>query len=627
MSEKRTLKNLDLEYRLFKERIFVAFAIVILLVMVLVSRMVYLQVYQYDVYSTKSDKNRMHVRAIPPTRGLIFDGKGRVLAENLPSYNLMFVREQAKDIQGVLNILSEILELDEEQRIEIAEQAYSQRRPFHSALLLSQLTEEQIAKISVNRYRLPGVEIEAQLIRHYPYGQMTAHVLGYVSRISERDLEKVDRSQYAGTYYIGKSGIERQYEETLHGKVGVQTVETNARGRVLSVLDETLPQPGQSLKLHLDTDLQYAAMRALSGFRGSIVAIDPKTGGILAIVSTPSFDPNLFVSGIDSKTYKELITSRDLPMFNRSIRGNYPPASTIKSFMAIAGLEEEVITQDFTIEDPGWFQLPNDDRYYRNWKRVGHGTVDMKKAIVVSNDTYFYHLAYNLGIDRIHPFMQRFGFGLNTTVDIPQASAGLMPSRDWKRTRRKSPWFPGETLSVGIGQGYWQATPLQIATSMAVLANKGKWIQPRMVKTVGNEEVPLVTEKTPKDIVLSDEKYWDDVIDAMIAVVHSNRGTARKVGDKIDYIIAGKTGTAQVKSIKQDEVYDESKLAERHRDHAMFAGFAPADDPKIALAVIVENAGSGSATAAPIAQMVFDAYLKKGDPDLAGVSPETGGTQ
>ncbi len=611
MSEKRTLKNLDLEFRLFKERIFVAFAIVILLVMVLISRMVYLQVYQYDVYSTKSDKNRMHVRAIPPTRGLIFDGQGHVLAENLPSYNLMFVREQAKDIQSVLSTLSEVLELSEDQQKEMAEQAYSQRRPFHSALLLSQLTEEQIAKVSVNRYRLPGVEIEAQLIRHYPYGPMTAHVLGYVSRISEQDLKKVDRSQYAGTYYMGKSGVERQYEETLHGKVGVQTVETNARGRVLSILDESLPEPGKSLTLHLDADLQYAAMRALSGFRGSIVAIEPKTGGILAIASTPSFDPNLFVSGIDGKTYKELITSRDLPMFNRSIRGNYPPASTIKAFMAIAGLEEGIVTQDYTIEDPGWFQLPNDDRYYRNWKRIGHGTVDLRKAIVVSNDTYFYNLAYNLGIDRIYPFMQRFGFGLNTALDIPQASPGLMPSRDWKRTKRKSPWFPGETLSVGIGQGYWQATPLQIATSMAVLANRGKWVQPRLVKSIDGKKVVTNNKKSPKDIVLSDERYWDIAIEAMVDVVHSGTGTARRIGKRVDYMIAGKTGTAQVKSIKQDEVYDESKLAERHRDHAMFAGFAPAHDPKIALAVIVENAGSGSTTAAPIAQMVFDAYLKK----------------
>lgn len=611
MSEKRTLKNLDLEYRLFKERIFVAFAVVIVLVLILLSRMVYLQVYQYDVYSTKSDKNRMHVRAIPPTRGLIFDRKGRMLAENLPSYNLMFVREQAKDIQGVLNVLAEILELDEEQRADIAEQAYSQRRPFHSALLLSQLDEEQIAKISVNRYRLPGIEIEAQLIRHYPYGPITAHVLGYVSRISERDLENVDRSQYAGTYYIGKSGIERQYEETLHGRVGIQTVETNARGRVLSILDETLPQPGQSLKLHLDADLQYAAMRALAGFRGAIVAIEPSTGGVLAIVSTPSFDPNLFVSGIDSKTYKELITSRDLPMFNRSIRGNYPPASTIKSFMALAGLEEGVVTRSTTIEDPGWFQLPNDKRLYRNWKRIGHGTVNMNRAIVVSNDTYFYNLAYNLGIDRINPFMTRFGFGLNTALDIPQASAGLMPSRDWKRTNRKAPWFPGETLSVGIGQGYWQATPLQMATSMAVLANRGQWVQPRMVKTAGQQEIPLKTAETPADIVLSDDKYWDQVIDDMVDVVHSSEGTARRMARGIDYIIAGKTGTAQVKSIKQDEVYDESKLAERHRDHALFVGFAPAKNPKIALAVVVENAGGGSSTAAPIAQMVFEAYLSE----------------
>lgn len=611
MSEKRTLKNLDLEVRLFRERIFVAFALVILLVLVLVARMVYLQVYQYDIYTTKSDRNRMHVRAIPPTRGLIFDGKGRVLAENLPSYNLVFVREQVKDIPKVLDSLAEILQLDDEQRAEIEKQAYSQRRPFHSALLLSQLNEEQIAKVSVNRYRLPGVDIEAQLIRHYPYGPMTAHVLGYVSRISERDLESVDKSQYAGTHYIGKSGIERQYEEILHGQVGVQTVETNARGRVLSVLDEQLPEPGKSLTLHLDIDLQHTAMRALSGFRGAIVAIDPSTGGVLAIASTPSFDPNLFVSGIDSKTYRQLTTSRDLPMFNRSIRGRYPPASTIKSFMALAGLEEGVVNEHDSINDPGWYQLPGDSRLYRNWKRTGHGVVDMKRAIVVSNDTYFYHLAYNLGIDRIQPFMEQFGFGLNTALDIPQASPGLMPGREWKRTNRKLPWFPGETLSVGIGQGYWQATPLQIATSMAVLANRGKWVKPRMVSSIGKEQVPLKTPDTPKDIVLSDKRNWDKVIDAMVAVVHSSQGTAHRIGDNIDYIIAGKTGTAQVKSIKQDEVYDETKLAERHRDHALFAGFAPLNNPKIAVAVVVENAGSGSATAAPIAQMIFDAYLKK----------------
>jgi len=613
MSEKRTFKNLDLEFRLFKERMFVAFAIVIVLIFVLISRMVYLQVYQHDIYTTKSDKNRMHVRAIPPTRGLILDRKGRMLAENLPSYNLMFVREQAKDIQGVLDVLAEILELDEKQKIDMAEQAYSQRRPFHSALLLSQLNEKQIAKISVNRYRLSGVEIEAQLIRHYPYGPMTAHVLGYVSRISEKDLTNVDRSQYAGTYYIGKSGIERQYEETLHGRVGVQTVETNARGRVLSVLDETLPQPGESLTLHLDADLQYAAIRALSGFRGAIVAIEPSTGGILAMVSTPSFDPNLFVSGIDSKTYRQLITSRDLPMFNRSIRGNYPPASTIKAFMALAGLEAGVINRNTSIEDPGWFQLPNDKRFYRNWKRGGHGTVNLNRAIVVSNDTYFYHLAFNLGIDRIHPFMERFGFGVNTSLDLPQASAGLMPSREWKKGARKSPWFPGETLSVGIGQGYWQATPLQIATSMALLANRGKWVQPRIVKQVGDEDIPLKQEGTPDDIVLSDPTHWDQVIQAMVDVVHSRHGTARKMSRGVDYIIAGKTGTAQVKSIKQGEVYDENKIAERYRDHALFAGFAPRDNPKIALAVVVENSGGGSSTAAPIARMVFDAYLKKTD--------------
>ncbi len=609
MSEKRTFKNLELEYRLFRERVFVAFAFVVLLMLVLIGRMLYLQVYQYDIYTTRSDKNRMHVRAMPPTRGLIFDREGRILAENLPSYNLTFVREQAKDIPAVIDALADVLELDEEKTEEIRKQAYSRRRPFQAALLLSQLDEEQIARISVNRYRLPGVNIEAQLIRHYPYGPLTAHVLGYVSRISEKDLEKVDRSQYSGTHYIGKSGIERQYEKELHGEVGVQTVETNARGRVLSVLSEELPKQGKSLNLHLDAELQKVATQALGGFRGALVAIDPQTGGILAMVSTPSFDPNLFVSGIDAKTYRYLITSDDLPMFNRTIRGKYPPASTIKAFMGLAGLEHGVVNAGSSIYDPGWYQLPNDERLYRNWKRVGHGRVNLKKAIVVSNDTYFYDLAYNLGIDRIHPFMGKFGFGSNTALDLPQASNGLMPSREWKKTYRKLPWFPGETLSVGIGQGYWLSTPLQIATSMAVLANRGKWVQPRIVESVDNEPVHQNPENVPADVKVSDDNYWDQVINAMVAVVHSKEGTARKLSHGIRYTMVGKTGTAQVKGIKQNEKYDETKLAERHRDHSLFAGFAPLENPQIALAVVVENAGSGSATAAPIARMIFDAYL------------------
>lgn len=609
MSEKRTFKNLELEYRLFRERVFVAFFFVVLMVLVLIARMLYLQVYQYDEFTTRSDKNRMHVRAMPPTRGLIFDNEGRILAENLPSYNLTFVRERAKDIPKVIDTLAQVLELDPEQTEDIRKQAYSRRRPFQAALLLSQLDEEQIARVSVNRYRLSGVDIEAQLIRHYPYGPLMAHVLGYVSRISEKDLEKVDRSQYSGTHYIGKSGIERQYEKDLHGEVGVQTVETNARGRVLKVLSEDLPKQGKSLKLYLDAELQKVATQALTGFRGALVAIDPQTGGILAMVSTPSFDPNLFVSGIDTKTYRYLISSRDLPMFNRTIRGKYPPASTIKAFMALAGLEEGVVNKSTSIYDPGWYQLPNDDRLYRNWKRVGHGRVNLKRAIVVSNDTYFYNLAYNLGINRIQPFMAQFGFGLNTALDLPQASRGLMPSREWKKTNRKLPWFPGETLSVGIGQGYWLATPLQMATSMTVLANRGHWIRPRIVENVDNQPAHQTVENTPKKVSVSEESYWDQVINAMVAVVHSPTGTARKIGKDINYIMAGKTGTAQVTGIKQNEKYDASKLVERHRDHALFAGFAPVDNPQIALAVVVENAGSGSATAAPIARMVFDAYL------------------
>lgn len=625
MSEKRTFKNLKLEHSIFRERVFVAFVVVVLLLLVLVGRMLYLQVYQYDVYTTRSDKNRMHVRAIPPTRGLIFDREGRILAENLPSYNLTFVRERAGDTAKVLETLSEILELTEEQKEDIKKQAYSRRRPFQSALLMSQLDDQQIARISVNRYRLPGVDIEAQLIRHYPYGPLTAHVLGYVSRISEKDLQKVDRSQYVGTHYIGKGGIERQYEPELHGKVGVQTVETNARGRVLQVLSEELPEQGQALTLHLDAELQRVSARALAGFRGAVVAIDPATGGILAMVSTPGFDPNLFVGGIRADTYRQLITSPDLPMFDRTIRGKYPPASTIKAFMGLAGLEHRLINAGTTIFDPGWFQLPNDSRLYRNWKRVGHGKVNLKRSIVVSNDTYFYELAYNLGIDRIQPFMKQFGFGINTALDLPGASNGLMPGRDWKRAYRKSPWFPGETLSVGIGQGYWLATPLQIATSMVVLANRGKWVQPRVVEMVDDKPAHPSVEKKLADVQVSDPEHWEQVIDAMVAVVHSNTGTAKKMSEGIRYTISGKTGTAQVKGIKQDEKYDASKLDERHRDHSLFAGFAPVDDPQIALAVVVENAGSGSAVAAPIARMIFDAWLtpeRLGQSDISDIDKQ-----
>ncbi|MBB1485512.1 penicillin-binding protein 2 [Oceanospirillum sediminis] len=609
MSEKRTFKNLKLEQSIFRERVFVAFLFVILLVLVLVGRMLYLQVYQYDIYTTRSDKNRMHVRAIPPTRGLIFDRNGRILAENLPSYNLTFVRERAGDTAAVLDVLADILELSEEQKEDMSKQAYSRRRPFQSALLLSQLDDEQIARVSVNRYRLPGVDIEAQLIRHYPYGPLTAHILGYVSRISEKDLKKVDRSQYAGTHYIGKGGIERQYETALHGRVGVQTVETNARGRVLQVLSEELPEQGESLSLYLDAELQKVAARALAGFRGALVAIDPNTGGILAMVSTPSFDPNLFVGGINPDIYRQLITSPDLPMFDRTIRGKYPPASTIKAFMGLAGLEHGVVNATTTIYDPGWYQLPNDSRLYRNWKRVGHGKVNLKRSIVVSNDTYFYNLAYNLGIDRIQPFMKQFGFGINTALDLPGASSGLMPGREWKKAHRKLPWFPGETLSIGIGQGYWLATPLQIATSMVVLANRGKWVQPRIVEMQGRNQAHLNPENKPEDVSVSKPEYWDQVIDGMVAVVHSSTGTARRISKGIRYTMAGKTGTAQVKGIKQGEKYDASKLHERHRDHALFAGFAPVENPQIALAVVVENAGGGSTTAAPIARMVFDAWL------------------
>lgn len=606
---KGAFKDLHQENQVFQRRAWIAIVIVIMMMLGLVSRMLFLQIVQYDVHTTRSENNRIHVEAVAPTRGLIYDRNGILLADNRPSYSLTIVREQVKDLQNVLQRISHILKLDEEHQELIQERAAQRRRPFEPTLLLDQLTEAQIAQIAVNRHRLPGVEVEAQLSRHYPQKDYMAHVLGYVGRINEEELNQLDRTRYSGTHYIGKTGVEKFYEADLHGEVGYQKVETNARGRVLRVLEYQPPQPGKNLVLHLDSQLQQVAHEALQGRRGAIVAIEPATGGILAMVSTPSFDPNLFVGGIDSKTYRDLRRDPDLPLFNRSIRGQYPPASTVKPFMALAGLEYDVVKRDTSIYDPGYYRLPNDDRQYRNWKRSGHGKVDLRLSVVYSNDTYFYNLAYNLGIDNIFDFMSKFGFGEQTSVDVDHATSGLMPSREWKRNERRQPWFPGETLSIGIGQGYWLATPLQLASATAILANRGHWVQARLLHSADGQELPRYFQDTPKDVKLRDTSNWDYVFDVMKDVVHSPRGTARGISHGLQYLMAGKTGTAQVRSIRQGETYDETKIPERHRDHALFVAFAPLENPQIAIAVVVENGGGGSTTAAPIARKVVDAYL------------------
>lgn len=601
------IKDHERDARLVKRRVVVGALLVLMLTAVLAARMYYLQVVQYDYHSTLAENNRIHVQPIPPTRGLIFDRNGLIIADNRPSFSLTVTRERAGDWHEVLDTVVELLGLSEDDRALFERRLRQGRRPFEPVPVLFELTEEQIAIVALNQFRLPGVEVAAQLVRHYPQREHFAHSVGYVGRINEQELKRLDPVQYAGTHHIGKTGIERFYEDELHGEVGYEEVETNARGRVLRVLKRTDPKPGKDIVLSLDARLQEAAEQALGGRRGALVAIQPQTGEVLAMVSQPSFDPNPFVTGISYKAYGELRDSIDQPLYNRVLRGLYPPGSTIKPMVAVAGLDAGVVTPQSRVFDPGFYQLPNHSHKYRNWNRNGDGWVDMDLAISRSNDTYFYDLAHKMGVDRMHSYMTRFGLGQRVALDMFEETAGLMPSRDWKRARYKQPWYPGETLILGIGQGYMQTTPLQLAQATALMATRGKWIRPHLAKTVGGA-LPVDPNPIP-DIVLRDAKFWDHGRHGMEQVMHGPRGTARRVGDSSAYRIAGKSGTAQVVAIKQGERYDRNKLQERHRDHALFVGYAPADNPQIAVSVMVENGESGSGVAAPVVKLVMDAWL------------------
>ncbi|WP_192036801.1 penicillin-binding protein 2 [Halomonas sp. YLGW01] len=622
---RQALKNARQEMHTFRVRSLVAVCLVILLTGALMARLVYLQVVQHEVYITRSENNRVRVEPLPPTRGLIFDRNGELLAENRPTYNLTLVRERVEDIDATLTLLIDLLDLPEAEIEAFRERSRQRQRPYQPALLMSDLSEEQIARLAINRYRLPGVEVEAQLLRYYPDAEIMSHALGFVGRINAEELKELDSGNYAGTHFIGKTGIERYYEKELHGQAGLRKVETNARGRVLRELGRTDPVPGQNLTLTLDKDLQSLAVDLMDGRRGSIVAIAPQTGEILAMVSTPGFNSNQFVTGIDVASYRALQNNIDLPLFNRATRGHYPAGSTVKPFMALSGLIEGEITPSETIYDPGYFQLPNDSRRYRNWLRWGHGKVDMERAITVSNNTYFYSLAHELGIDAINEHMHQFGFGERVTQDVYGESTGLMPSREWKRARFNQPWYPGETLSVGIGQGYLQVTPLQLATATAVLANRGHWVKPRLAKRIGDAPVPVNLPGTKDDITIEKPQWWQDIYAGMENVLSGREGTARRAGQGLEYRMGGKSGTAQVFSLGQDEKYNAEELAERLRDHALFVAFAPVDDPQIAISVVVENAGGGSSHASYLARDMADAWLLGDEGDEPASDESQGG--
>jgi penicillin-binding protein 2 len=636
MAEPLALKDHSGESQIFFDRMAVGVAFLLVLTLLLVARMFYLQIVQHEIYQTLSDQNRIQVQSIPPTRGLVYDRNGDLIADNVPSYRVTITTEHIKDLDVTLRELGELIEISDDQIASFKRRLKRRQRPFESVPVLFKMTPEEIARVSVNRYRLPGVEVEAALVRHYPKGALMAHALGSVRRINESDARRLDPVAYSGTNHIGKIGIEKYYESQLLGEVGYQRVETDARGRIMAILDQTLPVPGKNLILHVDSKLQQAASDALGDRRGTVVAIDPKTGGVLALVSKPSYDPNLFVTGIDFKTYGSLRDSPDVPLFNRALQGQYEPGSTLKPFIGLVGLMTGQITPEYAIEDRGTFKLPNNARLYRDWNwRVnnsgGHGTVNLQKAIYRSCNVYFYQLAFNMGIDRIHDHLELFGFGRNVAIDLPEARDGLLPSRAWKQAVRGEPWFPGDTVNIGIGQGDILVTPLQLASSIAMLANRGKAVMPRMIKA-GVEVPERPVNKQLQDIDLVPDHVWSLIHESMEMVVHrgnqgyGENGTAwAYIGRNISYRMAGKSGTAQVVGIAQGEVYDEDILDERNRKHAWFVAFAPIEDPQIALAVLVENGGGGSEIASPVAREILDFYLLDNQPDKvvasAAVSP------
>lgn len=606
------LKNPERERHLFSVRAVVVSIFSLLLMAILLGRMAHLQILQHDLYTTLSTNNRVNVQPLPPPRGLIYDRNGVLLAQNLPTYSLEIVQERVEDMESTLADIASLIEISDED-IERFEQEIKRRRRFEAVPLRFRLSDEEVAMIAVNNHRLIGVEITSTLTRHYPLGPLTVHSVGYVGRINEKELRSLDPSNYASTNYVGKTGVEKSHETLLHGQVGYQRVETNARGRILRVLDRTSPVPGQNLYLNIDVALQRTAEEAFKGERGALVAISPKTGAVLSLVSIPTYDPNLFVNGIPLATYQTLSESPDQPLFNRALRGQYPPGSTTKPFVGLAGLELHKINAWDSIVCPGWYSLKGDDHRYRDWKKSGHGVVSLHHAIIESCDVYFYDLSLSLGIDNISNYLSQFGFGRKTDIDIGGESGGLMPTREWKRRVRKEPWFPGETLITGIGQGFNLATPLQLASATATLAAGGKRMKPLVVRTV-EDPVSQVHNVLPplqlSEVEVKDPGNWRRIERAMTAVVHSPKGTARRISHGLDYTIAGKTGTAQVFTIAQDAKYKADELAKRLHDHALFIAFAPSNDPEIAVALIVENGGSGSAVAAPIARIVIDSYMQ-----------------
>jgi penicillin-binding protein 2 len=612
MSPIYSVKDNTVENRLFLNRIVAAFIIIILLTLCLIVRLMYLQIAGHEHYSSLAKDNSIKIVPLVPNRGIIYDRHGKILAENMPSYSLELIPEKIPDLNDTLSRLQKLLDIPDE-KIELYQKLRKRQKRFTSTPLLLNMNNEELAKFAVVRPFFPGVDIQTRLVRHYPYSDLAAHVIGYVGRINEAELKVLPIAEYRGSTHVGKLGIEGSYEIQLHGKTGYAEIETNVQSRPLNTLSEKTPDSGASLYLTLDIDLQKTAYDALGAFNGAVVAIDIKTGGVLVFVSRPGFDPNPFVVGIANDAYQALQSSENQPLYNRALRGLYPPGSTIKPFIALAGLEYDAISPQQNILCHGYYQLPGVSHQYRDWKKGGHGSVSLDKAITESCDVYFYRLASTLGIDHMHSFLQKFGFGEKSSIDLVGEKSGLLPSREWKRARRNQAWYPGETLITGIGQGYLQVSPLQLARATATLANRGDVVTPFLVDKIVTAQTTLPGPETHQQIIPLKPNNIDNIIAAMVNVVHGAHGTARGINQDISYQIAGKTGTAQVLGIKQNAKYNENDIDIKFRDHALFISFAPADDPKIAVAVVVENGGHGGSVAAPIAGQVIKQFLKEND--------------
>ena len=602
------LRDTRREWMINRSRLIAALAGISLLLLVLVYRYYSLQITQHQDFLTQSDRNRIRVEVIPPTRGQIVDRKGRVLAANKPTFVVGVIKERSENLDQLVDQLADRLALTQRE-LDAFQERSLRRAPFEAVPIKLGLDDAALATVAVDLHQLPGVVVDAQLTRDYPHGEALSHVLGYVGRVSAEDLLELDSERYRGTLHTGKVGLEKRYEPFLHGQPGFQHVETNAHGRLLRVLEKQAPVRGQDLRLYLDLDLQREAAAALGDQRGAVVALDPLTGGVLAMASNPSYDANLFVEGISYADYAELRGSLDTPLLNRAVQGQYPPGSTIKPLLSLGALAEGFVTPETVVPDPGWYRLPGDTRRYRDWTlRVrggGHAdTVDLRMAIAESCDTYYYDLAYRMGIDTMAAILAPYGLGQKTGIDTTGEQPGILPSTEWKRRAMGEVWYPGETISAGIGQGYMLATPLQIAQATMVIANKGESFVPAVVHRVGD----LIVGGVQRPGLPISEEDWQAVVAGMVDVVHSPRGTAAAIGKGLQYSMAGKTGTSQVISIAQDAIYDEETVSERNRNHGLFVAFAPVDKPRIVVAVIAEN-GGGSSAASPIARRVIDAWL------------------